>query len=65
MQLPVIKPLSFVIDAIEAMLTAGARLTIPQRINLALLVSSMILLRTLTLSQICLGLLYKRSISFF
>jgi hypothetical protein len=63
MQLPVIKPLSFVTDAIEAMYAAGLHLTVPQRRNLALLVSSMILLRTLTLSQICLGWLYKRSVN--
>jgi len=63
MHLPIVKPLAFVMDAIDVMRTMGAHLTAPQRANLALLVSGMILLRTLTLSQICLSWLYKRSIS--
>ncbi len=60
---PIVKPLTFVLKAVEAIITAGACLTIPQRTNLALLMSGMMLLRTLTLSKICIGWLYKRSIS--
>jgi hypothetical protein len=60
---PVIKPLSFVTNAIKAICAAGAHLTTPQQANLALVMSGMILLQTLTISKICMGWLCKRSVS--
>lgn len=50
MNLPIIAPLSFVVNAIKAL---DVRLTIPQRKNMGIILTAMILLKTLCLSKIC------------
>lgn len=50
-----LKPTLFVVEALKAINAVGTRLTMPQRTNLAILMSGMILARTLTLSKICTG----------